>query len=258
MRKVGMVLAAGLAALAGGAQARSTGQARLAEVGDYITEGVACRLIGYQFNDEKNKPTAQAALDEAIADGMSSKAADYYLSESLDRGFKRVTLDIQAQGNVVKQAIDDPEFAKTTLRSLLVYFVDSYGRRCDEAAGDRLFSAVIVAPPPAVLAAAKADYIDERLADARVAPWQTRHVLAQAEVLFAVGACRSQLPPADFTRYTAITTGPEPTDPAQARTHRYYSKQLKDGLASAEELALDKAQCGKVMAGRLAELKAAP
>jgi hypothetical protein len=257
--RFGAILSAilALSLLAPPAQARVTIAARLNTVAGLLAAGPVCDQIGYQYNQDQARPAAQAAMDEAVAGGVKVAQADYLLGEAVDSESRSVQQDVQALIKVVKDAIADPVKAKA-LRGWLDYYVASYGRRCDAAAADPLLSKVVVAPGAPALAAAKAEFIDRNLAAARVAPWQTPHVLAQADMLFSAGACRGQLPLADYTRYIAVTTGPQPADPAQARLRRYYEGELRKGQDSAEALALDKLQCGRVVTKDLASLKAHP
>lgn len=251
LRRIASALAA-LSLAAGAAQAApAAGLARIDELSSFAVANGICDRAGYRVNKEAFGDAVGQALDQIVAAGVARDAVDPLLGPALEREKGRFMADADAIGAALKKDPKTPGYRAAAQAAALTY-ADNVLARCERAVRDPVFGKVIMAPPGSM---SLQDQRDGLMADYGQASFQPSEALAQGDLLYALGQCRSFLTAADIKRYEGdVLDGPDPTDPAKARLRGWYRGQFQDGLNRAGKFSRE--DCADILPNAFAEIAA--
>lgn len=215
---------------------------RLDTVAQLVLSATVCTKLGYSTDESALEELQKSTISEAIRSGMTETEAEASLARVLNDNLRLFDSELSATA-----AFSDGPALVRSLNS----FLDRHARRCSEGLRDPAFRTVLIAPSPPEYAAARKAWSDELLEPAGYASWQTPALRGQAELLYAVGACKAHLSSvrsAELSKQIAIR--PPESDTIATLRFRYLSKWYLEGLQGAADLDFDAAQCAKVLAAR--------
>lgn len=205
-----------------------------------------CEKLGYSVNEERIPAITSAAIAELATANVPAELTRRNLTE---RGENQAQLMAERRKEALEN-MDSGASAKKQVAAL----ASNYERVCGEAVKDPAFQSIISASPGETSKTRIQRFSDELLTPHGQASWQTPRMFAQAEVLFAVGTCQSYLAADRIKALTTVLVAS--ATKANPRLLNYYNYWYAEGIKGAAEIALNEAQCAKVIARRSATLRA--
>lgn len=213
---------------------------RVDTVSEYVVAGAACPRLGYTVSGDFAEVLSRRVVAEAAEAGIDKPTVDRWSGEVVRR---QTTLFRQGMDRDL-EALEDGGEPQRILNAMF----DRHEALCAKAAADPITLGIIIAGPPEARAAARQAASDELLMGYGKASWQTEKIFATGELLLAVGVCKSQIPAA---RHDQLLVQHMPASDAVDPASRWLSSQYVEGLQSAPDLALDEAQCGRLLRTRV-------
>ena len=235
-----MLLAAYLLQSAAG-PANAAAFSRVDRMAEYVAVAPWCEKIGYTLAPDFADRLAEIAYREADATSVPHSTVDVWIHDALARHQRLAQSEYQR----VLDAMDTPETTRVALNGLL----DKVQRVCSDAGADPAFGPLLTTPSSNEMVEARREMADGLLESSGQASWQTPTMFAKAELMMALGVCKSQITAA---RHDALYARFITESPPSSQEQRYYAQQYLDGIESGPDLALDSTQCSRLLASRLA------
>ena len=244
---VAVALVLPVAAAAQGRPEVAAAYARLDTLSQYYADVAMCERLGFAIDEPAIAVAQEKIVAEATAGGMDTLEAQSALQSKAESKLRRMQENLETM-------TADALHAKS-MRADIVGVFARYVRRCEDATSDPIFSAVVHGLPAADAANIRQALIDRLVEPAGEASWQTPKIVARADLLAAVGVCKSELSAAEVERETAPFIGPGRADAVpQDRLAHYYSASYLAGIDNAESAHLTPAQCATLLAARHTKL----
>lgn len=242
-------LAVATAAPAGAADTQARAKARLESIAAYAPATAICKQLGWPVSEAPDD-FGDLVLAEAVKGGMKPQEATDYFLAAVKRQGELFEADLNRLG--------DAMMSGKPARAAVQAYADRMDRTCAAAAADPIAHLIVGQLPPAKRAELKAAFVEDLLARIKQASWQTPGVLARADLVSAVGACRRFLTQTEIDRDLAgLIVDRKPADPAKARELAFYDEWYANGLKEAAELNFDETECQRVMEKSRAAVAAA-
>lgn len=233
-------LLAALAIQSSMSPAEAAAYARVDQVGQYVVASAWCPRLGWHVATDLGEQIQERAAIEAASAGVDRATADTWAAEAVSRALAFMRNDLDS-------AVDQVGSGNERLE--LTRLFDQAEQRCQSFASDPISVGLISTDGQASREIARREQLDSMLEEMGQASWQTPAMFANAELLFALGACKPVL---QATRHDEIAREFLPPAGSEGREERYLAGQYVQGLRASAELALDGTQCDRLMRGRLA------
>lgn len=220
--------------------AETAAYTRIDSLAENVTSAAWCDRIGYTVDARLPEVANQAALVEAGSRGIDQERALGWARDGFNR---HIALMESEFDQAIKRMDDDDDQGAEAIKQVM----NRRATKCAEAAVDPALAGMITFTNAADLAAARTVFVDGLLEPLGQASWQTPKIFAQAEVLYAVGACKGRISGA---RHDELFRRHLDASSVDQRTERYLSGQYAEGLEQAAELDLDDTQCRRLLSSR--------